>query len=259
MIRWEGIRKIAAEFWRAAGGRWPYGCPINIASAVITALKVPVIPIHGLTFERADEFLGRIGGPQTAPGGGRRLHGMIVADQDTAIIFVDGDDVEEEQRATIAHETAHFIRHYSEPRQRARQLLGHSIDDVLNRRRHPTSAERFAAVMRGVPLGCFRCSEPYDRGSFIGSASEIEEEANAIALELLAPRAQVERIGHCSEAVLMKKFGIPFRMAATAIRLTEPAHRGTTVVDIFRAGRATNAAASSHARPTRGRSSPESR
>jgi hypothetical protein len=127
MIGRAGIQKIISDFWNAAGGRQRYGRPIDINSAVTAALKVPIIGIHGLTFEKANDVLKRIGGPQAAPGGERRLHGLIVADQDTAIIFVDADDAEDEQRATVAHEAAHFTRHYSEPRQRARELLGPSI------------------------------------------------------------------------------------------------------------------------------------
>jgi hypothetical protein len=105
---------------------------------------------------------------------------------------------------------------------------------TLNRRRQPTSAERLGAVMRGVPLACFRCSEPYDRGSLIGSALEIEDEADAIALELLAPQAEIARTRPVPDA-LARQFGIPLRMAEVAISLRERVQRGPTVLDIFRA------------------------
>ena len=97
MIGRAGIQQIADDFWAAAGGRHHYGRPINITDAVMAALRVPVVHIHGLTFTKANDFLKQIGGSQTAPGGERRLHGLIVADQDTAFIFVDADDGEDER------------------------------------------------------------------------------------------------------------------------------------------------------------------
>jgi Zn-dependent peptidase ImmA (M78 family) len=234
MIGRHQIEKIANHFWAAAGGRERYGQPVDINAATSTALRIPIIKISGLTFEKANGLLTRIGGPQDASGGPTALHGLIVADQDTAIIFINGDDTVDEQRATAAHEVSHFLRHYREPREQVRRLLGPSIEDVLMRRRSPKPTERLAAVMRGVPLACFRCSEPYDRATLLGSTQEIEDEADAVALEILAPRSDVRR-RHLRDAVSIARiYGIPLRMAQIAEASWDRAHTSPTVLDIFR-------------------------
>jgi IrrE N-terminal-like domain len=229
------IEQIARDFWTAAGGRKRYGEPIDINAATSTALRIPIVSLQGLTFEKASLFLRRIGGPQDLVGGTQRLHGLIVADQDTAIIFVDEGDSPEERRATVAHEVSHFVRHYREPRERVRRLLGPSIDDVLTRRRSPAPAERLAAVMRGVPLACFRCSEPYERASLLGSAQDIEDEADAIALEILAPRRDVQRRNVPDADSIAREYGIPRRLAEVAEGLSRPVRHSPTILDIFRA------------------------
>jgi IrrE N-terminal-like domain len=235
MIDRRQIEEIACDFWTAAGGRERYSEPVDINAATSTALRIPIVSLEGLTFERANAFLRRIGGPQDLAEGTQRLHGLIVADQDTAIIFVDAGDSPDEQRATVGHEVSHFIRHYREPRERVRRLLGPSIDDVLMRRRMPAPAERLAAVMRGVPLACFRCGEPYDRASLLGSAQEIEDEADAIALEILAPKRDIQR-RHLRDAdSIAREYGIPLRMAQVAEGLLKPVQRSPTVLNIFRA------------------------
>jgi hypothetical protein len=157
-----------------------------------------------------------------------------VADQDIAIIFVDDDDTEDEQRATVAHEAAHFLRHYREPRERVRRLLGPSIDDVLNRRRPPTSAERLAAVMRGVPLTCYRCGEPHYRAPLLRSAQDTEDEADEIALELLIPHREIQRRRLNDPNIVSRQYGLPLRLAELAFGPARPTHHSPRLLDIFR-------------------------
>lgn len=234
MIERVTIEHIADRFWTDAGGRSAYGHPVAIERAVETALQIPVIRLSNLTFDKADDYLKRIGGPQDAPGGDHRLHGLIVADQDTAIIFLDAGDEDDEQRATVAHEAAHFVRHYVEPRERVRRLLGSSVDDVLSRKRPPTPAEQFGAVMRGVPLTCFRCGEPYDRASLLGAVREVEDEADAIALEILAPRKDIQKRRIRDPEGVAREYAIPLRMAQLAAQFMEPARQAPSILDIFR-------------------------
>jgi Zn-dependent peptidase ImmA (M78 family) len=89
--------------------------------------------------------------------------------------------------------------------------------------------------MRGVPLACFRCSEPYDRASLLGSAQEVEDEADAIALEILAPNGDVRR-RHLRDAIsIAREYGIPLCMAQMAEESWRPVQSAPTILDILRA------------------------
>jgi len=122
------------------------------------------------------------------PGHNRRLHGCLVAYRGKGTIFFDAEDAEDEQRFTIAHELAHFLLDYQAPRQRAVTILGDSILPVLDGDRSPTREERLHAVLSTVHLGVMsHVMERPDEGLPTNVVIDLEDRANRLALELLAP------------------------------------------------------------------------
>src|SRR5262249_1903289 len=125
----------------------------------------------------------------------RRLRGCLVAEGGAGLIYLDAGDGAAEQSFTLAHEVAHFLRHYWQPRRRAEEALGPGVLEVLDGLRAPGPRERLHALLRRVPLGCY--VHLMDRGP--GRSREVDDaegEADRLALELLAPVAEVRaRLG----------------------------------------------------------------
>jgi hypothetical protein len=154
----------------------------------------------------------------------RELRGCIVALRGKAVIFTDADDSPEERRLTQAHEVAHFLLDYKQPRERALTALGTVILPVLDGDRAPTSTERVHAMLSGVPLGAYHdFMERDDSGQILQAAVQAaESRADQLALHLMAPLAAVisrlpgtpletERAAFGREAValLCGTFGLP--------------------------------------------------
>ncbi len=151
------------------------------------------------------------------------------------MIFMDGGDPIDEQRFTLAHEVAHFLYDYMRPREVAMRALGVSITDVLDGHRFPTTAERLAGVLRGVPLGYYshlrhRVGENSVTGEF-----EIEDKADQLALEILAPfthvllaaRRQAAQDSNAVYNLLSERYGLPASIARIYGRMVLSALRSS--------------------------------
>jgi Zn-dependent peptidase ImmA (M78 family) len=147
--------------------------------------------------------------------------GCLVAYRGLGIAFICGTDSTDEQRLTVAHETAHFLKDYFLPRQVVLQELGDEIADVLDGKRPPTPAERSNAILAHVRLGPHIHLLPrhgQDEESDHAVAA-VEDRANDLGLELVAPRERILSIArsmreaNCKpETVhteLAKHFGLP--------------------------------------------------
>jgi hypothetical protein len=106
---------------------------------------------------------------------------------------VDAADPEDEQRFSLAHELAHFLRDYWRPRQLARERLGAQALDVLDGKRPPTPAERLGALLGGVPLGFHMHLMDRDaqRRPVDPESNDAERCADRLGCELLAPAEHV--------------------------------------------------------------------
>jgi hypothetical protein len=125
-------------------------------------------------------------------GSNRRLRGCLLADRGSGCILYDASDPANEQRFTKGHELAHFLVDYYFPRTRALQLLGESIRSVLDGLRPPTLAERTHAAMMNIHLGVLsRLMERPDEGLPGATVLRVEDRADRIALELIAPFSAV--------------------------------------------------------------------
>ncbi|MBV8593226.1 MAG: ImmA/IrrE family metallo-endopeptidase [Caulobacteraceae bacterium] len=128
-------------------------------------------------------------------------------------VFLDGTMAPDEERVTLAHEVAHFIRHYERPRFSAIQRIGSSVLDALDGDRPLTPAERVAGALRDVSLGIYQHALSRNaRGIPDAVTLKLEREADLLGFELLAPSTQVARSslpgGDCNE-LLQTAYGFP--------------------------------------------------
>ena len=206
---------LADQFWGRLREAFPF--PRDIERAAMLALPVVVVKLPRLTVEGIALWLRARGAVVTVPLCEGEMAGCVVAHRGRAVIFVAGTDPADEQRATVAHELAHFIRHYLVPRERALGALGPTIIEVLDGDRQPTYAERARGVLRDAPVGVHVHVLP--RGDRQGVIAQVESEADELTLELLAPRetvaAYLQSIGASKlsprerRRALGKQFGLP--------------------------------------------------
>ncbi len=180
------IENTAQEFWVLTGGAPSYPCDIKTAITWTLPLEVSAVP--QLRINDVLAWTQRVNITLRIQGRNRRLHGCLIAYRGKGTIFFDADDPKDEQRFTLAHELAHFLLDYQAPRQRAVTILGASILPVLDGDRLPTRAERLHAVLSTVHLGVMsHVMERPDEGLPTNVVINIEDQANRLALELLAP------------------------------------------------------------------------
>lgn len=218
---------IATEFWRLAGAGASH--PRDLEAAVLWTLPLAVVKLPRLGTDAVSEWLAQGGFEMLVPTGHRSLRACIVAARGRGFVFIDGADSESEQRYSLAHETAHFLLDYFLPRRAALQAFGESILQVLDGDRQPNDEERFSAVLRGVRLGVY--SRLWQRGA--GGLSEDletvarEDAADALALELLAPRSDALRAAKAAgwnpgavAQLLQSRFALPHLCAVAYARQT---------------------------------------
>lgn len=228
MITRSTVRAAASGFWSLAGGRSLYGEPIDLERAVVRSLPVAVHRVAGLSTRGVTGVLERFGIQALEVGPDRDLRGCLVADVGVGLIFVDANDLLDEQRLTVAHEAAHFLLHYMAPRQRALAAFGPNIVPVLERTRSPSPSELFSSALRAVPIRPFRHAMDRDGDLPVGQATVMEIEADELALELLAP-CEVVRTMTSDAARVASRFGIPERVA---MRLVEQSPSVVTTIGV---------------------------
>jgi Zn-dependent peptidase ImmA (M78 family) len=138
-------------------------------------------------------------------------------------VLLNGADSGADLRFSLAHESAHFLLDYLNPRQRAVRRLGPTILEVFDGRRPPTVKERVHAILGRVPVGFHAHMLERREKGVVGLAGELEDSADLLALELLAPEVEVRNKVHhlhlfqnqaeVTGQVLQKDFGLPPKVA----------------------------------------------
>ena len=227
------VAGVAEVFWHGAGGRALFGSPVNITRAATRVLPVAIRDIPGLRTDHVAALLERIGGTPWNDGSPRRLRGCIVADAGKALVLVDGSDPDDERRMTVAHEVAHLILHYIQPRETAVRAFGPHILAVMDRLRPPTLGERFSSVLRAVPIEPFRHAMDRAPATQHEDLKEFEEDADDLAVELLAPWSELHAMHGASPSCLRERYGLPAGVAARLAGMIAPRQSSSGVLGMF--------------------------
>lgn len=185
------VAEAAKDFWSMAGGPEPF--PRNLRIPIANALPLTVVLLPRLRVTAVDDWLRARGIACAAAIADRSLRACLVARRGQGFVFVEGADPEDEQRFSIAHELAHFLRDYWQPRQEVRRRLGPAALEVLDGERPPTPEERIHGLLARVPLGFHvHLMERTADGRFASAAIDLaERDADLLAFELLAPSREV--------------------------------------------------------------------
>lgn len=185
--------KIAEEFWKAAGGR--ASAPYDIYGAVNLALPVDIVSLSNLSVKNIEKWLAQRKIVINIGLEDRFLHGFILVSRGNGFIFVNGTDPEEERRYTVAHEISHFLLDYRLPRENAVKKLGPGILDVIDGRRDATILERIDGALYAVLAKPYtHLLEKLGDGSYENwDVQQAENDADDLAIELLAPRSEVTK------------------------------------------------------------------
>src|SRR4051794_34001901 len=181
------VGEMADAFWERAGGAEP--APRNLRGPIAYALPLAVVLLPRLRVQGVDDWLLRQSVACGVSVRDRPLRACLVARYGQGFVFLDGTDPDDEQRFSLAHEAAHFLRDYWQPRSVAAERLGPEIFAVLDGEWPPRPAERAHALLASVSLGYHvHFMERTDDGH--AASAEIdraEHEADRLAFELLAP------------------------------------------------------------------------
>jgi hypothetical protein len=221
-------RELAEGFWRAAG--IDPGDHTSMRRAVALALPLTVVSLPRLRVAGIDEWLHRHAIPCSLHVPDRPLRACLVAQDSHGAIFLDGTDPEDEQRFSLAHEVAHFLHDYWEPRQQAAERYGDGVLEVFDGVRPARPDERIRALLALIPVGY--TVHLMDRGGVDEHAiSAAERDADALGFEILAPADEVlASLGALGPAdrreaalrLLTQEYGLPIGPAERYARLLVP-------------------------------------
>ena len=224
------VRELAGGFWDLVpGGPGPF--PRSLAGPIArTGLEVTVRESAGLDVAGVARYLAGIGVGWKLDVADRPLRACLVACNGAGFVFLDAADPDDERRFSLAHELAHFLRHYREPRRRAVERIGPRVLEVLDGLRPPTPAEQLHGLLRRAPAGPHvHLMERGERGAVPAEIAAAESEADRLAFELLAP-ADIVLADEPADSTLLTArlvggFGLPEGAARAYAGLLRPGTR----------------------------------
>jgi hypothetical protein len=211
--------ELAIEFWRDANVREQF--PRELYSAVRRA-GLSVLIVTELTLDRLQSWLDGAGIVCELSVPDRRLKAALYARNGEGIAFINGSDDPDEQRYSLAHELAHFLRDYLKRRRQVESRLGTAALDVFDGHRPPRPQERLDSLLRFTQIGHYlHLLDRDERGNPANATiARVEEDADRLAFEILAPGQHIVtnvpswRERNALIAALVDTYGLPAQQAS---------------------------------------------
>lgn len=210
------VLELAGRFWADAGGP-PAGFPRDLEPPAAFAVPLTVVERPGL---RVGTVIDHLRGRRVPVGfdePDRPLRAALYCWGGFGTVFLDRDDPPDERRFSFAHELAHFLRDYADPRRRVTHALGPAAVEVLDGLRPPTTDERLHATLRCRPLTphCHLMGRDTDGRPRSEDERRAEADADRLACELLAPAELFHAETDREEVArrLVADFGLPAAVA----------------------------------------------
>ncbi len=186
------VFELSRLFWDMAGAE---SFPRSLQGPIARALPLSVVSQATLRVSGVDHWLRSQEVICRLRVADRSLRACLLAQGGHGLIFVDSADPPNERRFSLAHELAHFLHDYWQPRRLAAERLGGQVLQILDGERPPTTQERMHALLAGVPVGLHvHLMERDTSGAPLDEAiARAERDADALACELLAPGEQIRR------------------------------------------------------------------
>jgi hypothetical protein len=230
------VTETAGAFWDLAGDPEPF--PRNLRLPIAYALPLTVALLPRLRVAAVDAWLRRRGVTCAPAVADRPLRACLVARDGQGFVFMDGTDPEDEQRFSLAHELAHFLRDYWRRRREAVARLGPAVADVLDGERPPNQDERIHALLTRMRLGSYvHLMDRAPDGQLASAPIDLaERNADRLGFELLAPAEIVlapplpEGVDACRSVVqdrLVRNYGLPAAAAVRYVAILVPDQRPT--------------------------------
>ncbi|WP_157202848.1 ImmA/IrrE family metallo-endopeptidase [Calidithermus chliarophilus] len=185
------VSELAAAFWEQAGEEEPF--PRDLRRGIALGLPLSVVTIPALSVGGVRRWLAHNGVNLVIDAPEHNLRACLVARFGRGIVFLDAADPPDEQRFSLAHEVAHYLRDYWKPRQEAVKGLGPGVLEVFDGRRAPSPAEQVYSLLARIPVEAHlhlmeRSPEGFTSDLRVRRA---EAQADRLAFELLAPAEHV--------------------------------------------------------------------
>lgn len=187
------VAETARMFWKKAGGE-STGFPRRLASIIArTRIPLSVMELPRLSIESITRWLRNSSITCTLDTPERTLRACLFCRQGWGIAFIEAHDSEVERQFSLAHELAHFLRDYLEPRQQIEKRIGRPSLAVLDGEREAERGEKIHALIGSVPLRPYvHFLERDTEGRHVSrKVARSEEDADRVAYELLAPAGHV--------------------------------------------------------------------
>lgn len=181
-----GLDQEAVDlFWQLSGEEEPF--PRTLERPLALALPIVLIKLPRLRLWDIETWMHQRGSAFRFNCESRRVRGCLVAHSGHGLLFVDGTDPQDEQRLTVAHESAHFLADYWIPRIKAVERFGHDVLEALDGRRPLSMTERVHALMSDARIGPYQSFMDRSDSGSLEAVWQVENRADRIAIALLAP------------------------------------------------------------------------
>lgn len=239
------LERIAQEFWSKADQT--HRSNFDILNAVPSVLPIDVVHLPALSLRTIESWFRDRHVHLELDADERIRHGFIILCEGVGFIFLNADDSLIDQRFTIAHEASHFLLDHRMPKERAVLEIGTDIKTVLNGASEPSVYHHVKALIKGIDIrpGSHLLEKNGSGSCRSWNNFNSENEADYLALELLAPRLNAIRdtltgskrlnyrqfVGSCRE-ILRERYQLPSAIAEHyAIELGSSVTGGPSFLD----------------------------